>query len=39
MSPSAASTVTTADGEPQSINTIYQDPRGELFVTALNGRL
>jgi signal transduction histidine kinase/streptogramin lyase len=39
MSPSAASTVTTADREPQSINTIYQDPRGELYVTALNGRL
>src|SRR5207302_2020344 len=25
--------------EPQSINTVYQDPRGELFVTALNGHL
>lgn len=39
MSPSAASTITTADGAPQSINTIYQDPRGDLFVTALNGGL
>jgi ligand-binding sensor domain-containing protein/signal transduction histidine kinase len=39
LSPSAASTITTADGTPQSINTIYQDPRGTLFVTALNGRL
>ncbi|HKX29895.1 MAG TPA: two-component regulator propeller domain-containing protein [Blastocatellia bacterium] len=39
MSPSAASTITTADGVPQSINTIYQDPRGDLFVAALNGRL
>lgn len=39
LSPSAASTVTTADGAPQSINTIYPDPRGTLFVTALNGRL
>lgn len=39
LSPSAASTITTADGAPQSINTIYQDPRGDLFVTALNGRL
>jgi ligand-binding sensor domain-containing protein len=39
LSPSAASTITTADGVPQSINTIYQDPRGTLYVTALNGRL
>jgi ligand-binding sensor domain-containing protein/signal transduction histidine kinase len=40
LSPSAATTVTTPDGAPQSINTIYQDPRdGTLFVTALNGRL
>src|SRR4030095_1475454 len=39
LSQSAASTVTTADGAPQSINTIYQDPRGELMVTALNGKL
>ncbi len=39
LSPSAAGTITTADGAPQSINTIYQDPRGTLFVTALNGRL
>jgi ligand-binding sensor domain-containing protein len=39
LSPSAASTITTADGAPLSINTIYQDPRGDLLVTALNGRL
>ncbi|MGH9763887.1 MAG: ligand-binding sensor domain-containing protein, partial [Blastocatellia bacterium] len=39
LSPSTASTITTPDGVPQSINTIYQDPRGTLFVTALNGRL
>ncbi|HZF37570.1 MAG TPA: two-component regulator propeller domain-containing protein, partial [Blastocatellia bacterium] len=39
LSPSAASVITTADGAPQSINTIYQDPRGDLFVTALNGKL
>jgi ligand-binding sensor domain-containing protein/signal transduction histidine kinase len=39
LSPSAASTITTLDGVPQSINTIYQDPRGPLLVTALNGRL
>src|SRR5215813_2737734 len=39
LSPSAASTITTADGAPQSINTIYPDPRGALFVTALNGKL
>ena len=39
LSPSAAGVITTADGAPQSINTIYQDPRGELFVTALNGKL
>jgi ligand-binding sensor domain-containing protein/signal transduction histidine kinase len=39
LSPSAASTITTADGAPQSINTIYQEPRGDLFVTALNGQL
>jgi ligand-binding sensor domain-containing protein/signal transduction histidine kinase len=39
LSPTAASTITTADGAPLSINTIYQDPRGNLLVTALNGRL
>jgi ligand-binding sensor domain-containing protein/signal transduction histidine kinase len=39
LSPSAANTITTADGAPLSINTIYQDPRGDLLVTALNGRL
>jgi ligand-binding sensor domain-containing protein len=32
LSPSLASTVATADGTPQSINTIYQDPRGDLLV-------
>ncbi|HEU4386164.1 MAG TPA: two-component regulator propeller domain-containing protein, partial [Blastocatellia bacterium] len=26
-------------GALQSINTVYQDPRGDLLVTALNGRL
>ncbi len=39
LSPSVASTITTADGVPQSINTIYQDPRGELLVASLNGQL
>jgi ligand-binding sensor domain-containing protein/signal transduction histidine kinase len=39
MSPSAATTITTADGIPQSINTIYRDPQGPLLVAALNGRL
>ena len=39
LSPGAASTVAAADGAPLSINTIYEDPRGALFVTALNGRL
>jgi ligand-binding sensor domain-containing protein len=39
LSPSAAETLTLADGTPQGINTIYQDPRGTLFVTALSGRL
>ncbi|HYL99625.1 MAG TPA: two-component regulator propeller domain-containing protein, partial [Blastocatellia bacterium] len=39
LSPSTASTITTQDGVPQSINTIYRDPSGTLFVTALNGQL
>ena len=39
LSPGAARTITTADGAPQSINAIYQDPRGALFATALNGKL
>lgn len=39
LSPSAARTITTPDGVPQSINTIYDDPRGPLLVAALNGRL
>ena len=36
---SAASTITTADGAPSSINTIYEDRDGSLLVAALNGRL
>ena len=37
---SAASTLTTRDGAPLSINTIYEDPQGgSLIVAALNGRL
>jgi ligand-binding sensor domain-containing protein/signal transduction histidine kinase len=39
LSPGAAVTVGLAEGAPLSINTIYADPRGALFVTALNGRL
>jgi ligand-binding sensor domain-containing protein/signal transduction histidine kinase len=39
LSPSDAETVTTPDHAPQSINTVYQDPRGPLFVSVLNGRL
>jgi ligand-binding sensor domain-containing protein/signal transduction histidine kinase len=39
LSPSAATTVNTVDGAPQSINTIYQDPGGGLLVAALSGRL
>jgi ligand-binding sensor domain-containing protein len=39
LSPSDAETVTTPDHAPQSINTVYQDPRGPLFVAVLNGRL
>lgn len=39
LSPSAAATITTADAAPKSINTIYWDPDGVLWVTALNGRL
>src|SRR6185503_1355741 len=39
LSPSAATTVATVEGTPLSINSIYQDPGGALFVTALNGRL
>jgi ligand-binding sensor domain-containing protein len=35
----AASTLTTVDAAPRSIVTIYQDPRGPLLVTALDGRL
>ena len=36
---SAASTITTSDGAPSSINTIYEDRDGSLLVAALNGRL
>jgi ligand-binding sensor domain-containing protein len=36
---SAAHTITVVDGVPLSINTIYEDPHGALFVAALNGRL
>jgi ligand-binding sensor domain-containing protein/signal transduction histidine kinase len=39
LSPRAATTITTSDGAPLSINTIYQDPDGTLFVAGLNGRL
>lgn len=42
LSPSVASTITTADGVSQSINTIYQDrlgQGGELLVASLNGQL
>jgi ligand-binding sensor domain-containing protein/signal transduction histidine kinase len=39
LSPSAARTITTGDGVPQSINTIYADPAGPLYITALNGHL
>jgi ligand-binding sensor domain-containing protein/signal transduction histidine kinase len=35
----AANTITTADGVPSSINTIYEDRDGTLLVAALNGRL
>jgi ligand-binding sensor domain-containing protein/signal transduction histidine kinase len=36
---SDAQTITTADGAPSSINTIYEDRDGSLLVAALNGRL
>lgn len=39
LAPSAAATLTAADGAPLSINTVYQDPEGPLLVAALNGRL
>jgi signal transduction histidine kinase/ligand-binding sensor domain-containing protein len=35
----AARTLTTRDGAPLSINTIYEDPPGRLLIVALNGRL
>jgi ligand-binding sensor domain-containing protein/signal transduction histidine kinase len=39
LSPSDAETITTLDYAPQSINTVYQDPRGPLYVAVLNGQL
>ena len=39
LSPSPATTMTTADGAPLSINTIYEDRDGTLFVTGLDGGL
>lgn len=39
LSPSAATILTTRDGAPQSINTVYEDRGGELVVAALNGKL
>lgn len=39
LQPAAATTITMADGAPLSINAIYQDPRGPILATALNGRL
>jgi ligand-binding sensor domain-containing protein/signal transduction histidine kinase len=36
---SAANTITTSDGAPMSINTIYADRDGTLLVVALNGQL
>lgn len=39
LSPGAATTITTADGAPLSINTIYEDTDGRLFVTGLDGSL
>ena len=35
LQPGAANTITTTDGAPLSISTIYQDPRGPVLVTAL----
>jgi signal transduction histidine kinase/ligand-binding sensor domain-containing protein len=39
LRPGAARTLTTRDGAPLSINTIYEDPPGRLLIVALNGRL
>jgi signal transduction histidine kinase/ligand-binding sensor domain-containing protein len=39
LQPGAANTITPIDGTPLSINTIYQDPRGDVLVAALNGKL
>ena len=39
LSPCPATTITTADGAPLSINTIYEDRDGTLFVTGLDGGL
>ena len=39
LSPCPATTIATADGAPLSINTIYEDSDGTLFVTGLDGGL
>jgi ligand-binding sensor domain-containing protein/anti-sigma regulatory factor (Ser/Thr protein kinase) len=39
LSPSPATTITTAEGAPLSINTIYEDEDGTLYVTGLDGGL
>ena len=39
LSPSDAETIAMPDHAPQSINTVYQDPRGPLYVAVLSGRL
>lgn len=39
LSPSAAATLTTSDGVPQSINTVYEDHDGQMIVVGLDGRV
>ncbi len=39
LSPSTAATLTTADGVPQSISTVYEDRDGNLLATGLNGSI
>ncbi|MDW8355675.1 MAG: two-component regulator propeller domain-containing protein [Bryobacterales bacterium] len=39
LSPSVATTLTTSDGVPQSINTVYGDRDGQMIVVALNGKV
>lgn len=39
MSPSVARTITTPDGVPQSMNTVYEDSNGLVLVTSLSGSL